>query len=217
MASRRKTPTVTETLRALLAALPATAAGIRDRAILLLGFAGALRRTELTAIDISHCAVHAEGVVIEVPSSAPTEDGSHEEVGVPYGAHIETCPVRALTAWLSLAHITDGPVFRPVTRSGHVLAERLTDRTVARIVKRAVLAARAVAVESGNAALAADLDPARYAGHSLRAGFIISAAAAGVSERDIMRHTRHKRAETLQQYMRHATVFRHNAAAKVGL
>lgn len=98
-----------------------------------------------------------------------------------------------------------------------VLARRLHPGAVALIVKRAVSAAQAEALGQGNRVLANALDPARYAGHSLRAGFITSAAAAGVSESDIMRQSGHKRADTLRKYIRHATVFRHNAAAKVGL
>lgn len=104
-----------------------------------------------------------------------------------------------------------------MTRHGHIAETRLTDKGVARIVKRAVLAARVAAITSGNQVLAEHFDPRRYAGHSLRAGFITSAAAAAVATHDIMRQSEHKREETLRKYIRHATVFRQNAAAKVGL
>ena len=212
-----KVPTVTEVLRALLRALPDTTAGIRDRALLLIGFAGAFRRSELVAIDVAHCAWDKHGLIVTVPELPSAPDGPAVDIGLPYGEHAETCPVRALAHWLAVAAIDEGPLFRPVTRQGLVLPQPLSDRAVALIIKRAVGAARDAARAQHNAVLADSLDPARYAGHSLRAGFIISAAAAGVSERDIMRHTRHKRADTLLKYMQHAALFRHNAAARVGL
>jgi integrase len=217
VAPRGKAPTVTEFLRAMADTLPASPAGVRDRALLLVGFAGAFRRSELVAIDHAHCARHRDGIIITIPFSKTDQEGHADEVGLPYGAHPETCPVRALTDWLALADISDGPVFRPITRYGHIAPTRLTDRGVALVIKRAVSAARDAAIARGNTALAESLDPARYAGHSLRAGFITSAAAAGVSESDIMRQSRHKRSDTLRKYIRHATVFRQNAAAKVGL
>jgi integrase len=216
-APRGKAPTVTEFLRAMLDTLPMSASGVRDRALLLTGFAGAFRRSELVAIDHEHCARHRDGIIISVPFSKTDQEGRSEEVGLPYGTHPETCPVRALSDWMSFARIESGPLFRPITRHGHIAPTRLTDRAVALIIKRAVSAARDAARERGNTALAESLDPARYAGHSLRAGFITSAAAAGVSEGDIMRQSRHKRGDSLRKYIRHATVFRQNAAAKVGL
>ena len=217
VAPRGKAPTVTEFLRAMVDTLPMSPSGVRDRALLLVGFAGAFRRSELVAIDHAHCARHRDGIIITIPFSKTDQEGRADEVGLPYGAHPETCPVRALTDWISLAEITGGPVFRPITRHDHIAPTRLTDRGVALVIKRAVAAARDAAIGRGNAALAESMDPARYAGHSLRAGFITSAAAAGVSESDIMRQSRHKRGDTLRKYIRHATVFRQNAAAKVGL
>jgi integrase len=217
VAPRGKAPTVTEFLRAMVDTLPMSPAGVRDRALLLVGFAGAFRRSELVAIDHAHCARHRDGIIITIPFSKTDQEGRADEVGLPYGAHPETCPVRALTDWIALAEITGGPVFRPITRHDHIAPTRLTDRGVALVIKRAVSAARDAALQRGNAALADAMDPTRYAGHSLRAGFITSAAAAGVSESDIMRQSRHKRGDTLRKYIRHATVFRQNAAAKVGL
>lgn len=218
VASQGKTPTVTEELRALIATLDLTKPiGIRDRALLLLGFAGCYRRSELVSIDHKHVAEHRDGLVVSLLWSKTDQEGHGSEKGIPYGQHPETCPVRALKDWIAIAGITDGPLFRPVTRHSRIAATRLTDKGVARIVKRAVLAARAAAIASSNHALAEHFDPRRYAGHSLRAGFITSAAAAGVATHDIMRQSEHKREETLRKYIRHATVFRQNAAAKVGL
>lgn len=155
--------------------------------------------------------------MVSLESSKTDQEGRGAEKGIPYGQHPETCPVRALKDWVALAGITEGPLFRPVTRHDRILPMRLSDRAVALVVKRAVLAAKAVAIAAGNRVLADSLDPKRYAGHSLRAGFITSAAAAGVSTHDIMRQRGHAREETLRKYIRHATVFRQNAATKVGV
>ena len=152
-----------------------------------------------------------------IPAATRRASSSGTEVGIPYGVHLATCPVRALLAWVDAADLTEGPLFRPVNRHGQVRPQRLTDDSVARIVKRTVHAARRVALADANFALAEHLDPRRFAGHSLRAGFITSAVAAGVSESDIMRQSRHLRGDTLRKYIRHATVFRQNAASKVGL
>jgi len=119
------------------------------------------------------------------------------------GRRVETCPVRALRAWLEAAGITAGPIFRSVNRHGQVQPGRLSDKAVALVVKRA--------------AEAAGLDASRYAGHSLRAGLATSAAAAGVQERDIMRQTGHKSLTTVRRYIREGSMFQDNAAAQVGL
>jgi integrase len=217
-ASHGKAPTVTEELRALVATCdPARLLGLRDRALLLLGFAGCLRRSELVGLDVADVARHRDGLIITLARSKADQEGAGAEKGIPYGAHPETCPVRALEDWLAASGVREGAIFRAVGRHDRVGALRLSDRAVARVVKQAVGEARRRALAAGNLALAATFDPARYAGHSLRAGFITSAAAAGVSTLDIMRHSLHAREETLRKYVRHATVFRQNAAAKVGL
>ncbi len=110
-----------------------------------------------------------------------------------------TCPVRTLRAWLKAASITEGPIFRPINRHGQVSEARLSAGAVAQIVKRTV----------------AGLDPALYAGHSLRAGLATSAAAAGVSERAIMNQTGHKSVAIARRYIREGSLFRENAAATV--
>ena len=113
------------------------------------------------------------------------------------------CPVTALRAWLAVSKIDDGPIFRRIDRHGRIGNEALSDRAVADIVKRAVLRA--------------GFDPLHFAGHSLRAGFVTSAAAAGVTTELIMRQTRHTKAETVAGYVREAELFTRNAASKVGL
>ena len=119
------------------------------------------------------------------------------------GRSDQTCPVRAVRRWREAAAIVAGPLFRAVNRHGQLRPGRLTDRTVALDVKRL--------------ALAAGLDPAGFAGHSLRAGLATSPAAAGVGEHDIMRQTGHRSVMMVRRYIRDGSLFRRNAAAAVGL
>ncbi len=122
---------------------------------------------------------------------------------MPFGAAEPTCPVRALQAWLTAAGIAEGPIFVSVTRGGRATGRRLSDRDVARAVQAAVAAA--------------GYDPARFGGHSLRAGFATSAARAGVPEAQIMSQTGHRSLPVLRGYIRRGSLFADNAAAKVGL
>lgn len=218
VATRSKAPTVTEELRELVAVLPtSTLLGLRDRALLLLGFAGCFRRSEVAGLTVADCVLEPEGLVITLPSSKTDRFGEGYVKGVPYGDHEATCPVRAYTAWLSAASITEGPVFRPVNRHGTVLPKAITSQVVALVVKRTVEAARHAALIRGNLMLAEHFDAKRYAGHSLRSSFLTSGAEAGVSLKELMDQAGHTRADTTMRYIKRAGVFRQNAAAKVGL
>jgi site-specific recombinase XerD len=177
--------------------------GIRDRCLLVVGFAGAFRRSELVALNVGDIAEEASGLRVQIRRSKTDQEAEGASIGLPYGSDILTCPVRCYRDWLAVSEITDGPVFRAITRHGRMAATRLTDRTVARVVKRT--------------AEAAGYNPQSYAGHSLRSGLITSAAEAGVSDRNIMRHSRHKSVTVMHGYIQNATVFRDNAAAAVGL
>jgi len=199
----QKTAAVTETIRLMVRTRDNTPIGIRDRALLLVGFAGAFRRSELVHIDREDVRITREGLTIYLMRSKTDQEGQGQLVGIPYGHYEETCPVRALQHWLKASGITSGPIFRPITRHGVIQPTRLSPKAVASIVKRT--------------ATAAGLDPAEYAGHSLRAGLATAAGAAGVEERHIMRQTRHKSVEVARRYIRHGSVFRDNAAGKVGL
>jgi integrase len=203
IAQQGKKPVLTEDLRRMIGQLPDTLQGARDRALLLVGFAGAFRRSELVGLDLEDVEFNREGLVVAVRRSKTDPEGQGRRVGVPYGAHAETCPVRALRQWLDLLDARSGPLFRRIDRHGHIGAGRLSDRAVALIVKRA--------------AEAAGLDAAGLAGHSLRAGLATSAAAAGVSERAIMAQTGHRSLATVRKYIREGSLFLENAAAKVGL
>ena len=201
--ARGKAPLLTEDLKKIMSEIPDTLAGIRDRALLLLGFAGAMRRRELVGLDVQDLALAPEGLVISINQSKTDQTRKGRKLGIPYGAHEATCPVRAVLRWLEQAKLGDGPIFRGVTQHGAVRTTRLTDQIVADIVKRYTKAIGKYA--------------SRFSAHSLRAGFITSAAIAGVPERAIQDQSGHQSVTILRRYIRDACIFRFNAAAKVGL
>ncbi len=202
-APTRKKPLVTKDLVRLLQQLPAGLKGTRDRALLLLGFSAALRRSELVALRVEDLEFVDEGVVVRLRRSKTDQTGSGTAIGVPFGTSRSTCPVRALETWIRDAGLERGPVFRSVSRHGHLGVRALSTNAVAELIKEYVEAA--------------GLNPELYAGHSLRAGFASSAAMAGAEERDIARQTRHRSTEVLRSYIRTATVFERNAATRLGL
>jgi site-specific recombinase XerD len=199
-----KKPLVTADLRVLLAPLgPRRVLDVRDRALLLAGFAGAFRRSELVGLDVGDLELGRDGLVVNIRRSKTDQAGQGRKVGIPYGSTPATCPVRALEAWLAVLGADGGPLFRGINRHGHLAGGRLTAQSVALIIKR-------LAAQAGTEAR--DL-----AGHSLRAGLATAAAAAGVSERSIMAQTGHRSLATLRKYIREGSLFLENAAAKVGL
>jgi site-specific recombinase XerD len=203
VAAKGKDPIRIEDLRDMVRNLPDNMAGYRDRTVLLLGFAGAFRRSELVGLDVDNISFTREGLVAFVRRSKTDQEGQGRKVGIPYGMRVETCPVRAAEKWLQESQITNGPLFRKVTRFGNISDTRLCDRAIALIVKRA--------------AENVGLDSRRYAGHSLRSGLATSAAAAGASERIIMAQTGHKSVEVVRRYIREGNLFRENAASFTGL
>lgn len=203
---RQVEPAVTPTLRAMVATCDDSLLGRRDRALLLVGFAGyGLRRSELVAVTLADVTEVPEGLEIRVRRvrrvrGVPT--ATEDVVPIPYG-RIPTCPVRAWQAWLAAARITDGPAFRAVDRYGNISATPLADKTVARVVKRA--AARA------------GLDPAVFSGHSLRAGLAVTAEALGVARELIMEQGGWRSESTMRSYARRGALWRDVVAAQVGL
>jgi integrase len=177
--------------------------GLRDRALILLGFAGAFRRSELVGLDLGDCAFGKDGLTITLRRSKTDQDGEGRRIGIPFGSNPQTCPIRLLEAWIEQAGITAGPLFRSVSRHGQVQAARLSGIDVARIVKKR--------------AVRAGLDAAKYAGHSLRAGHATSAAISGASERSIMNQTGHRSVQMVRRYIREGSLFRENSAGKLGL
>jgi len=202
-AQRQVHPVTVADLRAMLEGLGTDPGGCRDRALLLLGFAGALRRSELVGLDLADVTEGTDGLAVGIRRSKTDQEGAGRTVGIPYGSKQATCPVRAWRAWLEVSGITDGAAFRPVDRHGHIGATRLSGHAVALVLKRH--AARA------------GLDPCEVSGHSLRAGLATSAAAVGVPERVIAEQTGHKGTAMLRRYIREGSLFRENAASAVGL
>lgn len=197
-AQQRKKPAVTSVLRQMLETLPATIFGARDRALLLVGFAAALRRSELVSLDAGDLQFTPNGMIVTLRRSKTDQEGAGRTIGIPYGKRPDTCPVRAVQAWLAEAGIAEGPLFRRISKSARVLPYRLNDKTVATVVKRS--------------AAAAGYDPQHFAGHSLRAGLATQAAMSGASERVIMKQTGHRSTEMVRRYIRDGDLFRDNAA-----
>lgn len=214
-ASIGKEPVLTEDLRAMLDAASADVAGLRDRALLLLGFAGAFRRSELVGLDLGPgqsqgddawsgwIEFHPEGLKVHLARSKTDREGRGTVKGVPSGGDPATCPVAAVRAWVEAAGLAQGPLFRPIHRSRRVLPSRLTPHAVAVLVKRY--------------AAAAGLDPARYSGHSLRSGHATQATLNDADERSIQNQLDHTKADMTRRYVRIANVFRRSSARKLGL
>jgi site-specific recombinase XerD len=204
VATTGKSPALTADIRTMIQHLPAgKLLSVRDRTLLLIGFAGAMRRSELVALNVADIVETEEGLVVTVQKSKTDQEGKGRKIGLPYGSDPLTCPVRALRQWLKESGIVEGALFRGVDRHGKVSKERLSDQMVARVVKRSL---RATGKEA-----------ASFAGHSLRAGLATQAAMSGVSERAIQDQTGHKSLPILRRYIRDGSLFRENAAAKVGL
>jgi site-specific recombinase XerD len=199
----QKAAALTEDIRRMVEATDAGLIGLRDRALLLLGFAGAFRRSELVGLDVEDCAFTKDGLTVLLRRSKTDQEGQGRKVGIPYGSCPETCPVRTVEEWIAQASISSGPLFRSVSRHGQVQAAGLAGIDVARVVKK--LAERA------------GLEPAKYAGHSLRAGHATAAAIAGASERSIMNQTGHRSTAMVRRYIREGNLWRENSAAKLGL
>jgi site-specific recombinase XerD len=193
----RKAPATADKMCAISAAMPNGLIGHRDRALLLLGFAGAFRRSELVALDVADIQECEAGLRVHIGKSKTDQESKGVTIAIVPGA--VACPVKAVKAWLEVAAITDGPVFRSIAKGERVSAVRLSDKSVADIVKRHVSRL--------------GLDPAAFGGHSLRAGFLTSAAARGASVFKMMDVSRHKSVDTLRGYVRDAELFRDHAGA----
>ncbi len=199
----QKAPAVSSDIKAMVNTLSDNLLGIRDRALLLVGFAGGFRRSELVNIDVEDLNFTREGLVINIRKSKTDQEGNGRQIGIAYGSNPATCPVRSLQAWIEASGITTGPLFRSVNRHGNLRQGRLSDKAVALVVKRS--------------AEAAGLDSSKYSGHSLRAGMATSAAMNGVSERGIMNQTGHRSTAMVRKYIRQGSLFLDNASASLGL
>lgn len=179
-------------------------AGARDKALLLMGFIAALRRSELAALTLEDVTDHENGFVLTIPRSKTNQYGDAGELVVlPRARRPEHCPVTAVKVWVQLAGITGGPLLRPVSRGNRALSRPVTAAAVNDLVKIAV--ARA------------GLDPQRYSAHSLRAGFVTYAHLRGATDRAIAHQTRHRSLATLGTYVRVANAWTDNAATQLSL
>jgi integrase len=217
----KRAPLVTAGLRQALAVLPETLIGLRDRALLLIGFAGALRRSELLSLEVTAregavgwIEVTRDGLTIHLGRSKTNQEGADEIIGVPYGSARETCPVRSYAAWIAASGFTTGPAFRAIDRHGNLSSARLADNAVARIVKRSLFA---VALAEGMTGEQARAHVGKFAGHSLRSGLATSAAANDAPGHAIQRQLRHKKFDTTAGYIRTGRLFKQNAAGMAGL
>lgn len=180
-------------LRKLVAVCPRDLTGIRDRALLLLGFAGALRRSELVSVDREHLRFTETGLRLFLPHSKTDAAGEGVELGITRGKRAETCPVRAVEAWLETSGVKFGPVFSKVDRWGTIEHARLCGDAVRQILlKRAKQAG--LKVDAGE----------RLSPHGLRAGFVTEAYMAGARDEQVMDHTRHRDLKTMRGYVRRA-------------
>lgn len=199
----RKAAVRVSNIHTVLEALPDTIQAKRDRALLLLGYICALRRSEIVALDIEDLTFTQEGMQVLIRRSKTDQEARGRTFGIRYGANPYTCVVRAVQSWMRAAEITSGALFRAVDRHGNVQAGRLGDRAVALTVKR-------LAKKMG-------LDPAAVSGHSLRAGFITDQVAKGTPSPTIMDRSRHHSVTVFNSYYREADIYAVDYGAIVGL
>ncbi|HME19745.1 MAG TPA: ATP-binding protein, partial [Acetobacteraceae bacterium] len=178
----------------------------RDRALLLFGFAGALRRSELVALHVEDVGVVADGLRLRIARSKTDPTGQGAEIGLPRGKHAETCPARAFEAWQAVARRKAGPLFRRVSSAGRIGEAALHPDAVRRILAQR---ARMAGIELDGAE--------RLSAHALRVGFITEAYGKGVRDEDIMRHTRHRDLRTMRGYVQRAGLVTESPAGLLDL
>ena len=173
----------------------------RDRSIILIGFAGGFRRNEIVSLDFEDLDFVEEGLKINLKRSKTDQYGEGSVKGLPYFENSQYCPVISIQKWIKLSKIGSGALFRRFTKGTNLSKNRLTDQTVALLIKKYLELA---GIESKN-----------YSGHSLRSGFATSAAESGAEERSIMSMTGHKSTEMVRRYIREANLFKNNALNKI--
>jgi integrase len=193
-------------LRQILLTCDASARGRRDRALLLFGFVGALRRSELVSIHVEDVAVVPGGLRLRINRGKTDQAGQGAEIGLPRGRHVETCPVRALEAWQAVARRKAGPLFRKISTGDGIGEAALHPDAIRRILAHRVAMA-GLTVEGFE----------RLSAHALRVGFITEAYDKGVRDEDIMRHTRHRDLRTMRGYVQRAGLVSESPAGQLDL
>ena len=173
----------------------------RDRSIILIGFSGGFRRNEIVSLDYDDLDFVPEGLKINIKRSKTDQFGEGFTKALPYFDRSQYCPVVSLKNWLDISKITSGPVFRRFMKGSKLSENRLTDQTVAILIKEYLNLA--------------GIDSKNYSGHSLRSGFATSAAESGAEERNIMAMTGHKSTEMVRRYIKEANLFQNNALNKI--
>ena len=173
----------------------------RDRSIILMGFSGGFRRNEIVSLDYDDLDFVTEGLKIRIKRSKTDQFGEGSVKGLPYFDNTQYCPVLSLKNWIEVSRISSGPLFRRFSKGSKLSEKRLTDQTVALLIKKYLKIA--------------GIDSKNYSGHSLRSGFATSAAEAGVEERNIMSMTGHKSSEMVRRYIKEANIFKNNALNKI--
>ena len=174
---------------------------LRDRSILLIGFSGGFRRNEIVSLDYDDLDFVSEGLKINLKRSKTDQFGEGLVKGLPYFDNQQYCPVVSIQRWIEISKITSGPIFRRFIKGSKLSENRLTDQSVALIIKKYLKLA--------------GIDNKNYSGHSLRSGFATSAAESGVEERSIMAMTGHKSTEMVRRYIKEANLFKNNALNKL--
>lgn len=198
-AQRQVTPALLRDVQRMVQGLHGMT-GLRDKALLLTGFAGAFRRSELISIQVEDVHFVAEGIVIHLWRGKTDQTGQGRDIAIPF-MRGKYCPVKAITDWQSCSGISSGALFRRVNRYGQVMGQGLSAQSVALIVKQ-----RAEAI---------GLDPQNFSGHSLRAGLVTSAAKSGVSAWKICQQTGHQSEAVMQRYIRDSHLFTDNPLTKI--
>lgn len=199
-ATREAKPLLREDLFQILDCMGDSTKDMRDKALLLLGFAGAFRRSELVGLDVADIEHVRQGIVITLRRSKTDQTSAGRKIGIPFGRS-KWCPVKQLADWLEHAGIETGPLFRGINRHGHVAEQRLSGEAVCVVVKQRTKVA--------------GFDPVSYSGHSLRAGLATSAAMAGASAWKIRQQTGHASDAMLNRYIRDGEMFVGNAAGTI--
>ena len=176
---------------------------LRDKSIILVGFGGGFRRSEITSIDYEDLEFVPEGLKITIKRSKNDQFGEGMVKGLPYFADETYCPVKNLKKWLDISNIESGPVFTRFTKSSSSTNKRLSDQSVVLLIKKYLTLA--------------GFDNKNFAGHSLRSGFATVAAESGADERSIMAMTGHKTTQMVRRYIREANIFKNNALNKIKL